>query len=265
MISLFLQGGNVAMIEKARRGVVAAVLLAGTLLIPCCGGGSSAPTTDAAEILVLRLQTNHFLLYGDRVADVVLHDVADHLEANFARVLGDLSVGSVEPVRVKVWQDQTSWNLALQAFFGRSLTSAGYVTGLDEVRVLNGAQVAQNAAHEFCHTVSLHVNPGLGNNPRWLWESVALYENGELVDPRTLDYMMRGDPPTLDQLNSDFSVNQQVYAVGYLIGEFVAVRFGKPGLVQLIRANGDTAAVLGLSPEAFRDAWYAYVRERYLS
>lgn len=253
------------MTEKARRRVVAAGLLAGTLLVPCCGGGSSAPTTVAGEALVLRFQTDHFRLYGDRVSDVVLHGVADHLEANFARVLDDLSVGSVEPVTVKVWQDQASWDLALQAFFGRSLSATGYVAGPGEVRVLDGTQVARNAAHEFCHIVSLHVNPGFGNNPRWLWESVALYENGELVDPRTLDYMVRGNPPTLDQLNADVSANQQIYGVGYLIGEFLVARFGKSGLVQLVRANGDTAAVLGMSPGAFRDAWYAYVRERYLS
>jgi hypothetical protein len=23
--------------------------------------------------------------------------------------------------------------------------------------------------HEFAHCVSLHVNPGIANNPRWLW------------------------------------------------------------------------------------------------
>ena len=72
-------------------------------------------------------------------------------------------------------------------------------------------------------------------------------------------------PPTLDQLNADFAVTRQIYEVGYLIGEFVVARFGQAALTQLIRANGDTAAVLGLSAQAFQDAWYAYVRERYLS
>ena len=119
--------------------------------------------------------------------------------------------------------------------------------------------------HEFCHNVSLHVNPNFGNNPRWLWESVALYENSELVDPRTLSYMVNGNPPTLEQLNSDITASRQVYEVGYLIGEFVAVRFGQPTLVQLIQSSGDTATVLGMSPQSFETAWYAYVRERYLS
>ncbi len=250
---------------RARRLAVAVGALIGALVLPCCEDRPSAPTTNAGEVLVLRLQTQHFRLFGDRVTDAVLRDVADNLEANFTRVLADLSVSSVQPVSVKVWQDQGSWNAAVQAFFGRSLNPAGYVTGPNELRVLDGTHVARNAVHEFCHTVSLHVNPNFGNNPRWLWESVALYENSELVDPRTLSYMVNGNPPTLEQLNSDVSASRQVYEVGYLIGEFVAVRFGQPTLVQLIRANGDTATVLGMSPQSFETAWYAFVRERYLS
>jgi hypothetical protein len=247
------------------RSVVAFGALAGALLVSSCGRSPLSPTPDAGEVLVLRFQTEHFHLYGDRVTDAVLRGVADQLESNFSRVLADLSIAAVEPVRVKIWQDQTSWNAAARAYFGRTVNVSGYITGPDEVRVLHGTNVARNAVHEFCHTVSLHVNPAFGNNPRWLWESVALYENGELVDPRTLDYMVRGAPPTLDQLNADVSASQQVYEVGYLIGEFVVTRFGPPALVQLIRANGNTAAVLGLSPDQFRDAWYAFVRERYLS
>ncbi len=79
--------------------------------------------------------------------------------------------------------------------------------------------------HEMCNSVSLYVSPSFANNPRWLWESVALYENSELV----------------------------------------VARGGRAALVQLIRAHGDTAAVLGLSPAEFETAWYAYVRDRYLS
>jgi hypothetical protein len=111
--------------------------------------------------------------------------------------------------------------------------------------------------------VSLYVNAGFANNPRWLWESVALYENGELVDPRSLDYMVRGTPPTLAQLNADVTQGRQVYEVGYLLGEFVVASWGRDGLLRLIRANGDTSSALGLSSSAFEEAWFAFVRERY--
>jgi hypothetical protein len=92
------------------------------------------------------------------------------------------------------------------------------------------------------------------NDPRWLWDSVALWENGELVDPRTLDYMVGGRPPTLDELSADFAASRQVYEVGYTIGEFVVAWGGREALVRLIQTNGDTASVLGLSPPAFEAA-----------
>ena len=122
----------------------------------------------------------------------------------------------------------------------------------------------RNATHELVHCVTLYANPRIANNPRWLWESVALWENGELVDPRTLDYMVAGRPPTLEQLSADVTASRQVYEVGYTIGEFVVARGGPEALVRLVQANGDTAVALGLPTPAFEEAWYSFVRTRYL-
>jgi hypothetical protein len=77
--------------------------------------------------------------------------------------------------------------------------------------------------------------------------------------------MVAGRPPTLEQLNADVSASRQVYEVGYTIGEFAVSRGGSEALVRLVRSNGDTAAVLGLSPSEFEDEWYAFIREKYLS
>ena len=87
------------------------------------------------------------------------------------------------------------------------------------------------------------MNPTFANQPRWLWESVALFENGELVDPRTIPYLAQGRFPTLGQLDADPNASRQVYEVGYLIGEFVVARAGRAGLLRLIRANGDVTAL----------------------
>ena len=54
-------------------------------------------------------------------------------------------------------------------------------------------------------------NPRFGNNPRWFWETVALYENGEFVNPANLDYIVRGMFPTLQQLNVDPNGGTQIY------------------------------------------------------
>lgn len=242
-------------------------LLAALLAAAGCGGGDPrAPTAPAAApALAVRLETAHFRLHTDSTPDGVLQEIAVRLEAALPRYQADLGVGATRPFTVRVWQDPAAWLAEVERHFGRRFETSGYVTGPDELRVLAVAQVALNATHELAHCLSLYVNPGSANNPRWLWESVALWENGELVDPRTLGYMAGGNPPTLDQLNADFSASRQVYEVGYTIGEFVVARGGREALVRLIQANGDAVAVLGLSTRAFEEAWYAFVRERYLS
>ena len=57
-----------------------------------------------------------------------------------------------------------------------------------------GAAVVVAIVHEFAHCASMRVNPAIANNPRWLWETVALYEAGQIVDPRTLPYMTAHRP-----------------------------------------------------------------------
>lgn len=207
-------------------------------------------------------------MFADTVPEAVLREIADRLETGRPRFLSDLAVtapAADRPFRVKVWQDATAWAAEVRGYFGRPIDTAGYVSGPDELRVLAVSAVARNATHELVHCVSLRANATIANNPRWLWESVALYENEERVDPRTLGYMVAGDPPTLDELDADVTVSRRIYEVGYLIGEFVVVRGGPRALAELVRANGDTARVLGLTRSAFEQAWYVFVRDRYLS
>ena len=110
------------------------------------------------------------------------------------------------------------------------------------------------------------MNPTFANNPRWLWESVALYENGELVDPRSLPYMVEGRPPTLAQLDADVTASRQVYEVGYLLGEFVVARGGRAALVEPHPGQREHRRPFSGSRAAeFEAAWYAFVRGRYLS
>jgi hypothetical protein len=58
------------------------------------------------------------------------------------------------------------------------------------LRVLAVPQLDVNVVHEFCHAVACR-SARRSRTTRWLWETVVLYENGELVPPRTL-YLVRG-------------------------------------------------------------------------
>jgi hypothetical protein len=230
----------------------------------CCGSSPTGPAAADTETLELRLTTAHFRVFAGRASATVVQSAADALERQYARVLNDLNVASLGPITVQIWQDEASYYAVLDRYFGVHYQAHGYITGRDELRVLAVAQLDVNVVHEFCHAVSLSVSSTFANNPRWLWESVALYENGELVQPRTLDYMVRGAYPSLAALNADPNAGRQIYELGYVIGEFIVARWGRAGLLDLIRARGDTTAVFGLTPQAFEAEMYAWIRAKYL-
>jgi hypothetical protein len=232
-----------------------------------CGG--SSPTAPAGgnastETLELRLTTPHFRLFAGRTPATTVQSAADALERQYARVLSDLNVSSLGPIMVNIWQDQTTYYAVLDRYFGVHYQATGYITGRDELRLLAVPQLDVNVVHEFCHAVSLSVSATFANNPRWLWETVALYENGELVQPRTLDYFVRGTTPSLAELNADPNAGRQIYDLGYVIGEFIVTRWGRAALLDLIRAHGDVTAVLGVTPSGFEAEMYAWIRATYL-
>jgi hypothetical protein len=92
---------------------------------------------------------------------------------------------------------------------------------------------------------------------------VALYENGDFVDPRTLAYLRAGNYPTLAQLTADYSATVRVYEVGYLLGEFIVASWGRDGLIRLIQSNGDLPRVCGVTAQEFEQRWASFVRGKY--
>jgi hypothetical protein len=239
-------------------------VLLGVVVTARCGSSPTGPGTASAETLELRLTTPHFRLFAGRTPAATVQSAADALERQYARVLSDLTVPSLGPITVQIWQDDVTYYAVLDRYFGVHYQATGYITGRDELRVLAVSQLDVNVVHEFCHAVSLSVSATFANNPRWLWETIALYENGELVPPRTLDYIVRGVYPSLADLNADPNAGRQVYELGYVIGEFIVERWGRAGLLDLIRAHGDVNAVFGVTSGAFEAEMYAWIRAKYL-
>jgi hypothetical protein len=239
--------------------------LVGVLLAVGCGSETATSPTAVSESLTPRLQTAHFQIVAGTTPDATLRAAADRLEAEYDRVLRDLNVSSHALTTVRIWQDQTTYFNELTRYFGVRYPSVGYITGPAELRLLADHNLNVNVVHEFIHAVSLDLNARFGNNPRWFWETVALYENGELVDPRTLDYVVRGNFPTLQQLNVDINAGTQIYQLGYVLGDFIVSRYGRASFLRLIDTSADLQGVLGLSNGEFEQAWQSYVRQRYLS
>ena len=244
------------------RTVVAAVFALG--LAGSCGGSPTAPSASAGEVLAEKLATAHFRILADRADAATLRAVADSLEAAYPRMTASLGSGDLSGVSVWVWTDSAAFYEAQRRNIGQSYPgSAGYVFSTRSIALLVVPAVASNASHEFAHVVSLAVNPRIANNPRWLWETVAVYENGEFVPPLTLDYLRAGRYPTLSQLNADATSSHQIYEVGYVLGEFVVETWGHPALVRLVLLQGDVVAVCGVSVPEFEARWYGFLRTKY--
>jgi hypothetical protein len=243
-----------------------ALIVMSVAMLSACGGSRTpaAPTT-VAESLELRLETTHFRILAGTTPAATLRAAADRLEAEYPRILSELSLGSLPVITVRVWQDEATYFNELTRYFGVRYQASGYITGPTELRVLAVANLPVNVVHEFIHAASMAVNPQIANNPRWFWETVALYENGELVDPRRVDFLVRGAFPTLQQMNVDPNGGTQIYQVGYVLGEFIVQRWGRAAFLQLIQTNADLPGVLGVSAAEFEAAWQSYVRQRYLS
>lgn len=167
----------------AAQAYVAAALAA------ACGGETTTGPGAAAETLQLRLETAHFLVLAGATPEASVRTAAERLEQEYGRVGANLNVSGLPVMTVRIWQDEATYVDELARYFGVRYQAAGYITGPAELRVLAMPQLATNVVHEFVHAASLAVNPAFGNNPRWFWETVALYENGERAEPRSLDYL----------------------------------------------------------------------------
>ena len=207
--------------------------------------------------------------------NIVLHDsleqadvahLIEALNANYEPVKTHLMVPSLPVITIQIWADVEHYQQAMEATLGmRFPGSRGYVTGDRELRLLYHRRLSaqKEAVHEFVHVVSLNLNPDFGNNPRWLWEAVALYEAEEFRDPRDIDYLQKGNYPTLAQLNEGFNSGRNIYDVGYLLIDYIVNNWGSSELVELIKSNGDIEKVLAVSEEEFEQGWYKFVDSKY--
>ena len=206
-----------------------------------------------------------YILYGDLPTSILI-PISQELNGNHTRITNDLGVENMPRVSLLLWADEEEFQADMRIRIGTNYPGAtGYVTGDNEICMLNVGNLPLTAVHEFAHLVSLQVNPYIANNPRWLWESIALYESRDFVDPKTLNYMVNGDYPTLSELNTDYNLsNHQIYDVGYTILEYIIETWSVDHVISLIEENGNISAVLGLSSSDFEKGWYQFVKYKYL-
>jgi len=213
--------------------------------------------------------TNHFKIFYTTLDDKNVKEIADSLEANYTRIITDLQCQEPVTVKIHFYADTPSYREGVKPWAPNLPSwSGGSIVGDSVIHVISPnapkqdyqAQI-KNVIHEFAHCVSRHVNWSIVNNPRWLWEAIAIYESNQTSDPRQLSYLVDQKPPTLKELN-DFS-DTAIYDVGYFLGEYLVDTKGKPVLNTLIKNNGNIKQTLSMDDEEFTAKWFAFVKKKY--
>lgn len=246
---------------------IALSVAAAVCLTAGCYARVTKPTPNVAP---LTLTSTHFVFHHSDLDTPTIASTAEAIEAEYGRVVADLDAGTMPTVHVTFHPDHGSLQDATRGVAGTIPPwASGLVIAVDQIHMMSfglpswgpHSQRIRELTHEFAHAVSMRINPNVANLPRWLWESVAIYEARQFVDPRTIPYLMNLQPPAIAELNAFDNI--KIYDVGYLIAEFIVSRGGQPALRALIVNRGDTAATLGLSPADFDTAWFAFARSRY--
>ena len=235
-----------------------------------CGGSPSQPSQAVPPPPSLQLTTTTFSITYTAADAGSVSAIANSAEASVARIREALGVSQGPRVRVTYYATHAELAAAVRPFVGTIPSWAtGVVTAGDAIHLLSSAaagpdQIAAAATtliHEFAHCVTLQLVPGSGNNPRWLWETIALYYANQFRDPTTVGAFRSGGAPTLSTLNG--LENTVLYEVGFLLGEFIIERGGSDALRRLVQLRGDTMAALELSEAALVSEWRAWIRARH--
>jgi len=237
------------------------------MFISCSDDTQSPPAT--IDPLSYPHNTAHYSFYFTYYDSSSIRGIGDTLERHYTRILNDLNSDSLPRVRIYFYTNHAELAAAV-AYVVPNLPVWANALALseDEIHMMSPNHpdfgysfMIVNLIHEFAHCVSYHIRPNIGNNPRWLWESVAIYESGQFFDPHNIPYLVSHNPPTLSQLNT-FS-NTMIYQVGYLLAEYIILNWSRTHFVNLILTNGNLLQVLGINSVEFMTGWFEFVMKRY--
>ncbi|HMS34877.1 MAG TPA: hypothetical protein PKC91_12410 [Ignavibacteria bacterium] len=213
--------------------------------------------------------TVHFSFYFTTYDSSIIRAAGDSLEKHYLRIVNDLGSDTLPVVKIFIYTNYKDLTAAV-AHVVPDLPpwAKGLAISESEIHIispnLNRPEINSMLSiliHEFAHCVSYHIRPNIANNPRWLWESVAVYESGQFVSPHNVNCLVSHDPPSLDQLNS-FN-NTMIYDVGYLLAEYIIINWDKAHFINMILTNGNIQQVLGISPVDFEKGWFEFVVKKY--
>jgi hypothetical protein len=262
-----MRGVRIGPGQRSRLSVLILTIWTGAS-IAC--GNESTPTGPSDSLLFSIFATSRVTFRYTALDAANIQSTAAALDVHHRRITADLGVQQMPPVTVTLYPNRESLRAAVGPLLGSIPTFAnGLVTGPDAIHIVSPSLSSEWAyqtgitgiVHEFAHCVTLRVSPALPANARWLWESVALFEARQFVDPRTVPSLADGQPPPLRQLNA--LDDRTVYDVGGLLGEFIVDTWGRDTLISLVRADGNILEILGIAESEFLARWMTYLRGRF--
>ncbi|MDH5885770.1 hypothetical protein [Vibrio splendidus] len=209
-----------------------------------------------------------FVLY-DGTSPAKIPSIYNELLLKQAPLMKSFGLDSIPVITVRVWQSQKAYLDEQERSIGqRYAFSTGYIEPKsNEIRLLYfGGEIQRTALHEFVHLLTLQINPNFANNPRWLWEAVAIYKSEDYWFHMNNRSAIKGrfDGLVQDLYNKPNS-SSAVYELGYTVGEFIERSWGEGAFVDLIKSNGDPSLLTDQPIESLFYDWEKFVKTTYLS
>jgi hypothetical protein len=219
--------------------------------------------TDA--LLTLHKSTAHFKFQYNQADSSGVYRIAGLLEENYDRILHDLSVSKIPVITVRIYPDIISFRKGINFPNAPDFIQAT-AFGKNDFRIVSPAianmdtsMYAKGAVHEFTHCVHLNIDYA-PNNPRWLWEGLAMLESGWFFDPKEIDIIKNRQFPKLGELG-----NGMEYMLGYVILEAIRDIWGQKAIIKLIKKRGSVKNVLNLSETDFEKQVFEHIYKKYIT
>jgi hypothetical protein len=190
----------------------------------------SAEIEDYSEamdsLLQFKKRSKHFEFHYSNRDKEFIDSLAMNLERSYNKILADFRLKSLPLTKVKIYPDLKSFHLAINSPDAPPQVLAT-AFGKNEFRMASPATwgeesgtMIQNIIHEFTHCVHLNIDYS-PNNPRWLWEGVAMYEAEWFLNPGEIEPIRNRNFPALRELN-----NGMEYMLGYVLIEAIKDKWG---------------------------------------
>lgn len=220
-----------------------------------------------------RLEKENFIyVVHDDVPEGLVVDIDSNLQNSRRQLLEDFKLDGMPEVLVRIWDSETTFLAEQEKAIGKRFPgSFGYVlprkgAASSEMRLLNKNQnIADTALHEYVHLITLEINPKFANNPRYLWEAIAIYKSEDSWKYAEQPDMIRSRFEALAQLLFTKGDTGAVYELGYTIGQYIAETWGEEAFIELIESNGDFSGLTDKPIDEIFQDWKEFVEATYFS